>query len=137
MAWIRNLETLAGGCEDYRVEFELGSECRIAGLLDCDNGRIICAPISTEESSGGLWLYNLVLRFPLGPGSWTSKADDKGYYLKDGVAGEILALMSLFFRCRFYLISSRLSPENPSLGMTLKREHPFIRLKCNPALHPP
>jgi gamma-glutamylcyclotransferase len=137
MAWIRNLETLAGGCEDYRVEFELGSECRIAGLLDYGNGRIICAPMSTGESGDGLWLYNLVLRFPLGPESWTTKADEKGYYFKDGVAGELAALMSVFFRCRFYLISSRLSLENPRLGMTLKREHPFIRFKCNPALHAP
>jgi hypothetical protein len=45
--------------------------------------------------------------------------------------------MSLFFRCRFYLISSRLPPGNPRLGMTIKQEYPFVRVRCNPGIHPP
>jgi hypothetical protein len=51
--------------------------------------------------------------------------------------GELLALMSVFFRCRLYFISSRLQPGDPSLGMTIKREYPFLRVKCNPGIHPP
>lgn len=137
MGWIRNLEAFARGEPHYTVEYEIGSECQISGLFDYADGKIICAAMSTEKSRDGLWLCNLVLRYPLGPHNFNREADEKGYYFKDGVLGEILALMSLFFRCRFYLVSSRLQPSNPRLGMTIKQEYPFIRVKCNPAIHPP
>jgi len=137
MGWIRNLEALASGCQQYTVEYELGSECQIPGLLDYADGKIICASMSTEESQDGLWLYNLILRYPLGPHDYNRKADEGGYYFKDGILGELLALMSLFSRCRFYFISSRLLPGNPSLDMTIKREYPFLRVNCNPGIHPP
>ncbi|MBZ5657787.1 MAG: hypothetical protein LAO56_21195 [Acidobacteriia bacterium] len=137
MGWIRNLEALADGRRQYTVEYELGSECQIPGLLDYADGKIICGPMSTEESRDGLWLYNLILHYPLGPHDYNRKADEGGYYFKDGILGELLALMSLFFRCRVYFISSRLLPGNPSLGMAIKREYPFLRVKCNPGIHPP
>lgn len=137
MGWIRNLEALGSTTPQYTVEYELGSECRIPGLLDYADGKIICAGMNTEESRDGLWLYNLILRFPIGPYDVNRKADKKGYYFKDGVLGELLALMSLFFRSRFYLISSRLLPGNPSLGMTIKNEYPFVRVRCNLGVHPP
>jgi len=137
MGWIRNLEALASGCQRYTVEYEIGSESQIPGLLDYADGKIICASMSTEESRDGLWLYNLVLHYPLGPHTYNRKADDAGYHFKEGIIGELLALMSLFFRCRFYLISSRLLPGNPSLGMTIKKEYPFVRVKCNPGIYPP
>jgi len=54
MGWIRNLEALADGRQQYTVEYELGSECQIPGLLDYADGKIICAPMSTEESRDGL-----------------------------------------------------------------------------------
>jgi hypothetical protein len=38
MGWIRNLETLGGGAPQYTVEFELGSECQVSGLLDYAEG---------------------------------------------------------------------------------------------------
>ena len=78
-----------------------------------------------------------ILRYPLGPHDLNRNADEKGYYFKDGTLGELLALLSLFFRCRFYFISSRLLPGNPRLGMTITREYPFVRIKCNPGIHPP
>jgi len=137
MGWIRNLEALANGSQQYTVEYEMGSECHIPGLLDYADGKIICASMSTEESKDGLWLYNLAVRYPLGPHNYNLKADRKGYYFKDGILGELLALMSLFFRCRVFLVSSRLLPGNPSLGMTIKKEYPFVRVRCNPGIHPP
>jgi hypothetical protein len=91
----------------------------------------------TEESRDGLWLYNLILHYPLGPQDYNRIADEVGYYFKDGILGELLALMSLFFRCRFYFISSRPLPGNPRLGMTIKREYPFVRVRCNPGIQPP
>ncbi|SRR5216684_2576782 len=137
MSWIRNLETLARGRQQYTVEYELASECYIPGLLDYGEGKIICAPMSTEQCRDGLWLYNLILEHPLGPHQQNLTADAKGYYFKDGILGELLALMSVFYRCRFYLISSRLRPDNPGQGMTIKKEYPFVRVRCNPGIHPP
>jgi hypothetical protein len=93
--------------------------------------------MSIETPELGLCLYNLTLRYPSGPCEPNRKADEKGYYFKDGIVGVLLALMSLFFRCRFYLISSRSVPENPRQGMPIKTEYPFLRIKCNPAIHPP
>ncbi len=34
--WIRNLEALASGGLQYTVEYELGSECQISGLLNIE-----------------------------------------------------------------------------------------------------
>ena len=113
MGWIRNLEVLVSGCPHYTVEYELGSERDISGLLDYADGQIVSAPMTTEESRDGLWLYNLILHYPLGAGRFNPKADDEGYCFKQGILGELIALMSLFFRCRFYLISSRLLPGTP------------------------
>ena len=137
MGWIRNLEALASGRQQYTVEYELGSECQIPGLLNYADGKIICVSMGGEASRDGLRLYNLILHYPLGPHDINRRADEKGYYFKDGILGELLALMSVFFRCRFYFISSRLSPGNPTRGMTIKREYPFVRVKCNTAAHPP
>jgi len=61
MRWIRNLESLANASERYLVEYELGSECYVPGLLNYGDGKIICAPMSTEPSKDRLWLYNLML----------------------------------------------------------------------------
>jgi hypothetical protein len=137
MQWIRNLEELLDAREQYAVEYELGSECYIPGLLDYADGRIICAPMGTEASRDGLWLYNLILRYPTGPHTPNSTADKKGYYFKDGILGELRALLSVFFRCRFHLLSSSLRPSDARLGMTIKTDYPFIRVRCNPGIHPP
>jgi hypothetical protein len=80
MGWIRNLEALATGCQQYTVEYELGSECQIPGLLDYADGKIVCASMSTEESRDGLWLYNLILHYPLGPHNYNRKADEEGVH---------------------------------------------------------
>ena len=72
MGWFRNLEALASGSQLYAVEYELGSECQIPGLLDYADGKIICASMSTQESSHGLWLYNLILHYRSAPTITTS-----------------------------------------------------------------
>jgi hypothetical protein len=137
MQWIRNLEALPGAREPYAVEYELGSECYIPGLLDYADGSIICAPMGTEASRDGLWLYNLILRFPTGHRTPNWTANKKGYYFKDGILGELRALLSVFFRCRFYLLSSSMRPTDARLGVTIKTDYPFIRVRCNPGIHPP
>src|SRR5712692_5373960 len=82
MGWIRNLDVLARGCQEYTVEYELGSECQIPGLLDYADGKIICAPMSTDESKDGLWLYNLVITYAFDPEDRNVTPNEKGYYFK-------------------------------------------------------
>lgn len=136
MRWIRNGEALQGACQRYTIEYELGSDCRIPGLLDYEKAKIICGPLTIDESRNGLFLYNLVAQYPLGPQP-NIRADDKGYYFKEGILGEIIALMSLHFRCRFYLISSRCLPDDPTRGMTIKREYDILHKRCDFVIHPP
>lgn len=136
MRWIRNLEAIAKGNQLYTVEYELGSEIHIPGLLDFDNG-IICACMGIHPSRDGLIPYNLIVKYPAGPKPSNPQADERGYVFKDGIVGELIALFSLYFRCRFYLLSSRLLPDNPSSGITLKTEYDFLYNKPEPAIHPP
>jgi hypothetical protein len=94
MQWIRNPEALSGAGEKYVVEYELGSEAYITGLLDYADRKIICAPMGTEVSGDGLWLYNLILHYPTGPRNHNGMGDAMGYYFEDGIPGELLALLS-------------------------------------------
>lgn len=100
------------------------------------DGNLVCSPLSTETFNEGLWLYRLILRFPLGPHA-PNRTASKGYYFRDGIVGEILALLSLFYRCRFYLISSVLQPSDPRSGMAIKTEFRYLRVPCDPEIHPP
>ena len=115
----------------------MGSDCHIPGLLDYGNQKIICGPLTTEKSKNGLYLYSLSFKYPFGPKQLNMQADEKGYVFKDGLVGELISLMSLCFRCRFYLMSSRMLSEDPACGMQIKREYSFLYETCNPAIHPP
>jgi len=59
----------------------------------------------------------------------TAKRMRKGTTLRR-ILGELLALMSVFFRCRFYFISSRTPAWESELGMTIKRST-LCPVKCN------
>ncbi|MGA2905191.1 MAG: hypothetical protein ABSD98_15275 [Candidatus Korobacteraceae bacterium] len=137
MRWIRNLEDVATAPKRYVVEYELGSECDIPGLLDYEDGAVICAPMPSPRPLKGLWLYNLILTFPDTPPKHNLKADEKGYYFREGVVGELIALMALFFRARFFLVSSRVPATNPRIAATIKITHSFVRMTCDAAVHPP
>jgi hypothetical protein len=64
MEWIRNLEDLSqsidlsGWCES-----EILSECRIGGILDYDNGKILCYPLNDEKDKNGLYAYLLRIQY--------------------------------------------------------------------------
>jgi hypothetical protein len=136
MRWVRNLEAIAKAKQLYTVEYELGSEIHIPGLLVFEKG-IICASMGIHPSRDGLFPYNLIVKYPLGANPPTPQADEKGYFFKDGVVGELIALFSLHFRCRFYLLSSRFVPHDPANSITLKEEYDFLYQKPDPAVHPP
>ena len=138
MGWIRMLEELETETDDkYRhaQEYEILSECRIAGLLDYENSKILCGGYAIEKSKDGLYSYLLKIIHP-GSSNYNKEADKAGYHVKGGVVGELMVLFSLFFRCRFYL-SSTMYGELNSKGLRIKIPHEYTRIQHNPAIHPP
>jgi hypothetical protein len=68
MGWIRMLEKLEAEEDDqYRhaQEYEILSECRITGLLDYENSKILCGGYSIEKSADGLHSYLLKITHPV------------------------------------------------------------------------
>ena len=137
MAWIRNLERLSKSNKgSYYAEFEIASECRITGLLNYKGGKIMCSLFSMEKDENGLYHYLLRIKYPKYSGSYNEKADKKGYYFKGGEIGELLALFSLHFQCRFYLIATY-HGELTSRGIKTKSENSFLYKKvANEVIHP-
>lgn len=137
MVWIRNLERLYKSSKGaYYYEFEIASESRIIGLLNYKNGKIMCSLFSIEKDENGLYHYLLRVKYPKISGSYNEKADKKGYYFKDGAPGELIALFSLYFQCRFYLTATY-QGELTSRGMKIKFENKFLYRKVGSTLiHP-
>jgi len=104
MGWIRNLESLSES-EDGSSwhEYEIASECFIAGELNYSRGKIYCKFLTLEKDKDGLYRYLLCMQYRAI--SFKNNGEKKGYYFIDGPCGEILALFSIFFQCRFYLVS--------------------------------
>jgi len=139
IGWIRNTERLssAPSAPSYDFEYELGSECRIPGVLDYRSGMVLLGGLSIERDRRGLNHYLLKIKFPQmedGNDSYKS-ANRKGYFFRDGVAGEIISLLSVYYRCRFYLLSTSFGDLTGS-GSKIKDEHEFTYLPCNYQIHP-
>jgi hypothetical protein len=137
MAWIRNMKRLVkSGKGSYCNEFEIASECRIAGILNYKHGKIMCSFFSVEKDEKGLYHYLLRVKYPKYSGSYNKQADKKGYYFKEGELGELLALFSLYFQCRFYLVATY-TGEMTNKGLRNKSENEFLYKKIpNEAIHP-
>lgn len=137
MAWIRNLSRLSKSSRGaYNAEFEIASESRIAGLLNYKKGKIMCSLFSMEKNEKGLYHYLLRIKYPKYSGTYNEKADKKGYYFKEGEIGELLALFSLYFQCRFYLVATYRG-ELTIQQLKTKFENNFLYKKVtNPIIHP-
>ncbi len=136
MRWIRMLEDLETSQHDkYTQEYEILSECRIAGLLKYMDGKILCGGYTLGKSKDGLYSYLLKITHP-GFRDYNKNASKTGYHFRDGVVGELIVLFSIFFRCRFYL-SATMSGELNSNGLRIKTPQEFTRIQCEPAIHPP
>lgn len=136
MMWIRNIEKLASGTGDnYFVEYEIASECRISGVLSYDNGKILCG-IATLNGAHGLYHYFMRIQYAGSQESaYNKQANAKGYYFKDGILGELLSLFSLYFQCRFYLIATY-QGQLSDTGLKIKIPNDFLYRSCNPKIHP-
>ncbi len=137
MAWIRNFEKLEKETSKDKnyVNYEIKSECNIAGLLRYNDEKLLCGPLGHVKGEDGLRTYIVRLQIPdFEVGSY-KQATKKGYFYKGGVVGEFMVLFSLFLRCRFYLDRS-ISGELSSTSIPIMLEHPIPRVKVHPISHP-
>lgn len=137
MLWILNIEKLKNkDLESYYIEYEIASECYIPGLFNYQNGMMLCGPLTMEKDKNGLYHYALKIKFSSPEELYNhKKARRKGYLFKEGILGEILSLMSIFFQNRFYLIASY-SGELTDKSIKVKHEYSVNYYPCNPDIHP-
>lgn len=138
MRIFRNLDKLSK--QDVKtniVEYEIATECHISGIFDYDDGAILCGILAAEKCQDGLYHYWMKVKYASNEYPYyNAKASSKGYYFKGGVLGELLALFSLHFRCRFYLITT-FRGELTNRMLKQKMEERIIYKACNPKIHPP
>lgn len=137
MAWVRNIEILQNGkTHSYGAEYEIASEVYIPGLLDYENGMILCGLMTFEKDYRGLYKYALKIRFATPEKLYNYRnARIKGYLFKEGIPGELLALLSLYFQCRFYILAA-FSGDITQHGLRVKLEYDSIYRSCQPELDP-
>ena len=115
MQWIRlfeeNLES--GSKEEYFTEYEICSEVRIPGVFEYADGSLLCGLLS-EKDERGLYAYIVRVKSFYKEFKFNEKEYSKnGYYFKNGLIGELLAIFSVYFQARFFLksvISGKLTP---------------------------
>ena len=136
MGWILQGEELLVTKGNYYMDYEVASECYIPGVLNYKKD-FITMRLLTFKSKGDLFSYNLRLKFPQKDITFDyNTVSKKGYCFKDGVIGELICLLSIYYRCRFYLISSTHLDEK-SYFPTTKNYYHFTYLPCNHEIHPP
>ena len=135
MGWVRNLEELKiSNTSGYFVEYELASDSYIPGLLDYNNGKILCSPMTFERGITGLYKYLLKVEFAhIDDPTFNQNANKKGYLFKEGIPGELTALLSLYFQCRFYLLAAYYLT---SQGSKVKSEYEIVFRPCGPNFNP-
>lgn len=137
MAWIRSEERLLASEAGYFSEVEIASEQRITGVFSYGDNFLLAGLYQIEkDATNGLYHYLLKMRFPPFEGyDNLPTATRHGYYFKEGMLGEILCLLSLHFRSRFYLVST-IQGELTPRGLRTKIENEFLYKKSNPVIHP-
>jgi len=137
MEWIRNVERLnSESASIYTAEYELASESYIPGVLDYENGSILCGVTTFEKDPKGYYKYWLKIKYPYNDEPMRIRDSNKrGYIFKDGIPGEIISLLSLFFQCRFFLLSAY-SGDLTSTGLKLKTEYSPKLGFCRPFFNP-
>lgn len=134
MGWIRNIEKIKeSNVSSDCYEYEIVSECKISALLDYDNGSILFSIFSPEKDEKGL--YHYYLRIKYAKRQYNQNANRKGYYFKDGILGELLGILSLFFQCRFYLTAT-CHGEFTDHSIRTKIENNFLYYPCDHKIHP-
>jgi len=118
----------------YFTEYEICSEARIPGVLDYNDGNIICG-LMQEKNEQGLYTYLIRVKHIEKVYEFDkNKYSTEGYYFKDGLIGELLAIFSFYFQARFYL-SATLTGILSSKSLRMRFENKFQYKKPDPAIN--
>lgn len=135
MGWIRNIEKLKNrNVSEYHAEYEIASESFIPGILDYQNGAILCGLMTHEKDSRSLYKYLLKIKYSYEDNSSHQflNANKKGYLFKEGIPGELISIFSFFFQYRFFLLAAYFGKISPN-SIKIKKEYtPQVR---SPAPH--
>jgi hypothetical protein len=134
MQWIKDLERVRAGGQSAITEVELASEVRIPGVLDYADGAIRCGGLTLDRGADGLYKYLLRCQSPYGPFTFTA-GRPRGYVFPGGVTGELVAILSLFFQARFFVLSHAYG-ELSATGLKVKTEYPLLRAPVREAVDP-
>ncbi|HCI05078.1 TPA: hypothetical protein DEW47_03865 [Patescibacteria group bacterium] len=132
MQWVLKLEELeqAGETPIYFTEYEICSEVRIPGVFTYGDGMLECS-LYQEADDNNLYTYILKIKHVEKVFDYDESNYSKdGYYFKEGLVGEIIALFSFYFQARFYLkatITGAMTPQ--SIRMRLEKK--FLYKKIN------
>jgi len=98
MTWIRNIEKLQKSDKDsYFIEHEIATKCHIPGVLDYDNGKILCGGLTLEKNKDGL--RHCLIRIQhakLEEPYYNDKADKKGITLETVSWGIAFSVFFIF-----------------------------------------
>lgn len=99
----------------YFTDYEILSEVHIGGILEYFDQSIICGWLS-EKNKGGLYSYLLRVKHTQKEYSFDKNSySTEGYFFREGLIGELLAIFSVYFQSRFFLSSittGELSPQS-------------------------
>lgn len=124
MLWIRNVSGVEASEPAERATSELASEARIFGLLNYSDATILCGLSTHVPDERALYKYELSIGYPpIVDRSHTTTR--KGYLIREGLVGEIAAILSFFFECRFYVLST-VSRSLSSNSVPSKTEFPIV-----------
>jgi len=132
MLWVRILDQMSDSSDIINIEeHEFASDTMIPGILEYGNGKILCGALTFNRDENQLYKYLLRIIVPQETYKQNANlAKNNGYYFKGGAIGELLSLMSLYYQCRIFHLSSS-TGDLTSHGLKVKEEFfPIIR---NPA----
>ncbi len=125
MQWVLELEKLEQAKESpvYFTEYEICSEVRIPGVFEYGNKMMQCS-LFQEADDNNLYTYILRIKHVEEAFEYDEKNYSKdGYYFKEGLIGEIIALFSFHFQARFYLkaiITGEMTPHSIKIRIEKK-----------------
>jgi len=133
MQWILAIEEAnnAEKGEAYFTDYEICSEVRIPGPLNYRNGALMCG-LFQEADSRGLYTYIIRVKHILKEYKFNkNKYSKEGYYFKDGLIGELMAIFSVYFQARFFL-KATVRGELTSKSISTRYENTFRYVRTQP-----
>lgn len=137
MEWVLETERFEKTTDGkaYYTDYEICSEAYIGGVLEYGNGVILCSILQSEANRDGLYAYLLRIKqieenFEFNKDNYS----ENGYYFEKGIVGELIALFSVCFQCRFFHKSTtggELSPHS----IKFRSEYEFNQKKPHEHWH--